>query len=105
MRQIPERWVIKGTLTTTSPMHIGTGATCEDDRLKYKRGEIAGTSELNLIVRDVDGKPCIPGSALKGVLRHYAKDCKDCGVTEANFQLLFGDLARSAGSRPAQPRP
>lgn len=102
MRQFPERWIIKGTLTTTSPMHIGTGATCEDDRLQYERGGIPGTSELNLIIRDVDGKPCIPGSALKGVLRHYAKDCKDCGVTEAIFQLLFGDLARSAGSGAAQ---
>lgn len=56
---------ITGTLTTLSPLHIGTG---EDRIIQDRNGEDRKVSE---IIRDHRGKPMIPGSSLRGVMRHW----------------------------------
>ncbi len=55
---------ITGTLTTRSPLHIGTGETRE-----IMDGD--ETCQVSTIVRDHRGKPLIPGSSLRGVMRHW----------------------------------
>ncbi len=58
---------ITGTLTTLSPLHIGTG----------EMREVRDTKDPNelrkvaTIIRDYRGKPFIPGSSLRGVMRHW----------------------------------
>lgn len=68
---------IDGTLTTISPLHIGTGETRDDlvswEKMKEKKE--AGTDteppQIAEIERDAQGLPLITGSALRGVVRHY----------------------------------
>ncbi len=65
------RWKITGTLTTTSPLHIGNG-----DITTFMHASLmdaAVPSEVQSVVKDISGKPCIPGTALKGVLRSWAE--------------------------------
>jgi CRISPR/Cas system CSM-associated protein Csm3 (group 7 of RAMP superfamily) len=59
------RYRISGTLTTVSPLHIGTG---ESRSLPRAEGE---TVEVSTIITDHNGKPLIPGSTLRGVLRNW----------------------------------
>lgn len=64
------RWRIRGRLTTLAPLHIGSGDTTEHDDLVDK--ETKKKNEIAAVARDHDGRPIIPGSALKGVLRSWA---------------------------------
>jgi len=59
------RYRITGTLTTVAPLHIGTG---ESRSLPRAEGE---TVEVSAIITDHLGKPLIPGSTLRGVLRNW----------------------------------
>lgn len=94
------RYRITGILTAESPLHIGTGSrrpeepfkvsektlqalkqeNIPDDFLKSffrekKSGQSEGENEQGVLVdeiaRDVDKKPYIPGSTLRGVVRNY----------------------------------
>ncbi|RMD64597.1 hypothetical protein D6833_04205 [Candidatus Parcubacteria bacterium] len=60
---------ITGKLTTCSPLHIGTG-TLEDYEVETKEGK-KETRKKATIVTDHLGKPLIPGSSLRGVMRHW----------------------------------
>lgn len=64
------RWMIEGTLTTRSPMHIGSGEVWTEDCLS-KRAEAGGTSavEVSAVSVDARGRAYIPGSAIRGALR------------------------------------
>jgi len=65
------RYRITGSLTTKSPLHIGSGIPRKPE--KWEK-ELIGSDELNQIsdvVRDFNNKPYLPGSSLKGVLRMY----------------------------------
>jgi len=57
------RYRITGTLTTASPLHIGTG----EERLLNADSNI----HVSTIITDCQGKPLIPGSTLRGVLRNW----------------------------------
>lgn len=64
------RWRIDGTLTTRSPVHIGTGDSAPHPELIVERdGNQPRSVEVATIDRDINGLPVIPGSALKGVVR------------------------------------
>lgn len=68
---------IEATLIAESPIHIGTGDARQDKELweSMKQKEEAKKDEeppkIDEIERDVHGLPLIPGSALRGVVRHY----------------------------------
>ncbi|MFO0869067.1 MAG: TIGR03986 family CRISPR-associated RAMP protein [Pirellulales bacterium] len=68
----PQRWRISGTFTTTSPLHIGSGEMVTFDHPSLKDGDDQ-PNDIQAVVRDYRGLPCIPGSALKGVLRSWAE--------------------------------
>jgi CRISPR/Cas system CSM-associated protein Csm3 (group 7 of RAMP superfamily) len=70
------RYRITGTLTTVSPLHIGTGDERQmefhSEEEKKKIIEKAGkVPSISTIITDHRGKPLIPGSTLRGVLRNW----------------------------------
>lgn len=74
------RYRFSGTLTTESPLHIGTGSSSNDPKF-FSQGEIKkfkdekkDPPEVSLIIKDVNNKPIIPGSSLRGVMRHWLQD-------------------------------
>jgi CRISPR/Cas system CSM-associated protein Csm3 (group 7 of RAMP superfamily) len=75
-------WQLEGTLTTASPMHIGNGNA---EPHQFPLEEDTKPSEVQLIARDVQGTPIIPGSALKGVLK------RRCGNSDT-ASALFGKM-------------
>jgi len=89
------RWRVCGRLTVKSPMHIGDGNALPDARVAHTQnreqqagGDVATEATVATIVRDVKGKPAIPGTALKGALRHHAKQV--LVGDDACFKKLFG---------------
>ncbi|MBP7964370.1 MAG: hypothetical protein KBG20_13475 [Caldilineaceae bacterium] len=64
------RYRISGTLTTLSPLHIGTGEERPGDDKKKTKGN-GDPSLVSTVIKDFQGKPVIPGSALRGVMRHW----------------------------------
>lgn len=64
------RYRFTGTLITRSPLHIGTGES-SDARDKRVRKNDEKASEVSLVIKDYRGKPMIPGSTLRGVMRHW----------------------------------
>lgn len=70
------RYRITGTLTTVAPLHIGTGdersmafrSDEEKDKVLKKTKKIP---MISTIITDCNGKPLIPGSTLRGVLRNW----------------------------------
>lgn len=59
------RYRINGTLTTLSPLHIGSG---EEKDINFKPDQ---STLVSTVIKDHNGKPIIPGSAIKGVMRHW----------------------------------
>ena len=70
------RYRITGTLTTLSPLHIGTGEerqmefSSEDERNKFME-KVGKIPNISTIITDHCCKPLIPGSSLRGVLRNW----------------------------------
>ena len=70
------RYRITGTLTTLSPLHIGTGEerqmefSSEDERNKFME-KVGKIPNISTIITDHRCKPLIPGSSLRGVLRNW----------------------------------
>lgn len=65
------RWRLLGTFTTTAPMHVGSGTVVEDPRLKNDKNE--ASCDVQAVAADFERRPCIPGTAVKGVLRAWAE--------------------------------
>ena len=64
------RWIITGTLDTRSPLHVGDGSTVHRPELKVKDAQgNERLAEVNGVAVDIDGRPSIPGTALKSLLR------------------------------------
>ena len=64
---MPNRWTIKGSITTLSPLHIGCGDTVQ--REGFTNPKTDDPVEVSAVTTDHTRRPYIPGSALKGVLR------------------------------------
>jgi CRISPR/Cas system CSM-associated protein Csm3 (group 7 of RAMP superfamily) len=63
------RWRITGRFTTTSPLHVGDGDVVTHDKIQDQDGNKADVAR---VTRDWKTRPCIPGTAVKGVLRSWA---------------------------------
>jgi len=69
------RWRITGTLTTLTPLHIGSGTSTDvHEKLKVEEEAVKVTA----IAIDGRGKPYIPGSTLKGNLRAWLQTRTTC---------------------------
>ncbi len=72
------RWRIRGSFTTTAPMHVGSGANTEHSSIIVQNKapcdvQNKAPCDVAAVVMDYQGHPCIPGTALKGVLRAWAE--------------------------------
>ncbi len=66
-----ERWLMEAVLTTCSPLHVGSG-----ERRRVAPQESSPTDEggeVALVVTDVAGRACIPGSTIKGAVRNLLR--------------------------------
>lgn len=80
------RYIINGKLVAKSPIHIGVG-----------NNDFIPTSVDAAVIKDINNKPFIPGSSLKGTIRSlleriiatgaitYKKNNKDVGFTACNI--------------------
>ena len=80
------RWLIRGSFTTTAPMHLGTGGTTKHPQII---DEDEKPCDVAAVVRDYRGVPCIPGTAIKGVLRAWAESFFP--GESRGIQRIFGD--------------
>ncbi|MEY3219658.1 MAG: hypothetical protein RIT27_1015 [Pseudomonadota bacterium] len=81
---------IKGTLETLSALHISSG---EEEEYKDKENESRHYAQLCL---NVDKKPFIPASTIRGVLRGFARNY-DISVAECLFGYSNDDKNRVSG--------
>lgn len=65
-----EQWQITGLLTTISNLHVGSGDVIFHNELEVDSEPV----EINSVFSDVDNRPFIPGSTLKGALRSRLGD-------------------------------
>ncbi len=82
-----DRWVFTGKILVTAPMAIHTG--------HEEVGGAPGTT-IQPIERDCQNNPFIPGSAIKGLLRHLAASHE--GAPLALIEKLLGGMAKDRGS-------
>ena len=77
---------LEGTLTATSPTHIGTGETRPVNRVKKNaENDAQESTDISMIARDCKNLPYLPGSAIRGVVRNYLLQI---------FRSLPGNIAR-----------
>jgi len=93
------RWLITGTLTTLSPLHIGTGEPLTN-RIPADKGQDT-PSLVSGVTVDFEGKPYIPGRTLKNNLRSWLEQTN---VDAKHVEQLFGssgilslDVRRATG--------
>lgn len=63
------RWLIRGRLVLDAPLALRTGDAEEREMPGADEDDVAPS--VALVHRAFDGRPMIPGSSLKGVLRHW----------------------------------
>ncbi|RMF03187.1 MAG: hypothetical protein D6773_07675 [Alphaproteobacteria bacterium] len=97
MSEAPEQEIfprikVKGWLTLASPLMVRTG---EQERTAPDK-DVEGAMKL-AIELDADGKPVIPASAFKGIVRHQLASAFDRNDELAKeIDLLFGSLPVAA---------
>ncbi len=82
------RWRITGVLKTDTPLHIGDGGEIDTPGLTYKDQDSSGNEVTKQVcvasvAKDIDGKPYIPGSTLKGNLRAWLERNARPNIVEA----------------------
>ncbi|HYH63677.1 MAG TPA: RAMP superfamily CRISPR-associated protein, partial [Urbifossiella sp.] len=65
--------MITGRFTTTAPLHVGCGLPTTHPDIIDDSGEKPEPSDVQAVVADYRHKPCVPGTAVKGVLRAWAE--------------------------------
>jgi len=84
------RFEITGELSVRSPLHIGSGRTVTREAVSGKKGE--PPPEIAALVRDVRGRPFLPGTTLKGLLRRIGESALD----QADCEGLFGVIRETS---------
>lgn len=72
------RYRFTGILKTLSPLHIGTGESNDEFYSANEREKILKKMdklpEVSTVIKGFNKKPLIPGSSLRGVMRHWLLD-------------------------------
>lgn len=93
------RVLISGILRTTSPLHVGTGDIVFRDGVVTKT-DPPKQAEIGAVATDTNGRPYLPGTAIKGTLRSWAERCFP---SDARIEKLFGsrnpELPSSVGGK------
>ncbi len=87
MSEWQNRWLINGTLTTTSPLHIGGDLPCPMDLYPKADKKKKQTVDVTTVVSDYRGRAYIPGSTIKGNLRAWMETD---GCNTALIKTIFG---------------
>lgn len=77
------RWMIVGTLTAHTPLHIGSGEVVDREKLKNQKAR--EPIKISGVATNKDGEPYLPASTLKGTLRAWANESGLNVYTEALF--------------------
>jgi CRISPR/Cas system CSM-associated protein Csm3 (group 7 of RAMP superfamily) len=85
------RWRLEAVLTTRTPLRIGSGDTRGDTAI-HPEGK---TVEVATVVLDQARKPCIPGSAVRGLLRTW---CESHLADMPLIERLFGSDSSTGNS-------
>ncbi|MBE0069096.1 type III CRISPR-associated RAMP protein Csx7 [Thermoanaerobacterium thermosaccharolyticum] len=72
------RYIVKGTIVALKPIHIGKGQESMDP-----------TEVDSPVIKDENGRPLIPGSSLKGVLRSFVERVLSSGAFEGYRSCLI----------------
>ncbi|MBI1980217.1 MAG: hypothetical protein HYS63_01340 [Methylocystis sp.] len=86
------RYEILGELAVLSPLHVGDG---EGSKIAGVGGRAGANSELPEVARvvvDCDGRPYLPATTLKGLLRRIGET-----TAQADALDLFGDVKSKEG--------
>lgn len=83
------RYEIMGVLELLSPLHVGTGEVKEIAGVKGREG-VNEQPEVALIVRDYKGRPYLPSTTIKGLLRRLCESIEPDHVSD-----LFGKIKNS----------
>lgn len=88
-----DRWIIRGTLTTLGPLHVGDGGQLEMTQRRRpadqtKKGDDA-EHDASTVCTDYLRRACIPASAIKGALRARVKEAHQ-GALPAEWVTLLG---------------
>ncbi|SDH79629.1 RAMP superfamily CRISPR-associated protein [Roseospirillum parvum] len=98
------RWRIEGTLTTDTPLHLGTGGVESWKELKGReKGEEAKPPKVKAVVVDATGRPCLTPSGLKGAMQAWARaHLPDClwGAEDEKAPLKARDTLFGAAADP-----
>ncbi|MCM5552398.1 RAMP superfamily CRISPR-associated protein [Pleomorphomonas sp. NRK KF1] len=77
----------KGRLEVVSPLHVGSGDFEERKGVNGKSGQDGNDRpQVATIARDGDGKPFIPGTTLKGLLRRLLASEKDADLVAGSIK-------------------
>ena len=93
--QFRPRYLVKGTLTLLSPLHVGDGLTSTERGVSRDDGTKV---EVNTVCVGSDGGAMIPGSTIKGILRAWLKEHRVDGPgVDAVFGAVRGNDPISGG--------
>ena len=92
------RYTFEGGLEVLSPLHCGSGEYREVALLNT--GTAQQQPRVAAIARDIDGKPYVPATTIKGALRRIGEDLALAGqVAEETVVGLFGHIKDESGGR------
>jgi CRISPR-associated protein (TIGR03986 family) len=80
-----QRWRIQGTFILQAPLHVGSGGITSREAIVDQNNK---SCDVAAVATDHMGKPCLPGTALKGVLRAWAERF---GVDTGCIVRIFGE--------------
>ena len=91
------RWRIQGRLETRSLLHVGSGETVTRDGLMEEKTKKKVL--VSAVAVDAEGRPYLPGSTLKGVLRSWAARHGEPALVEKLFgwEATPGDAEERGG--------
>lgn len=95
------RWLISGTLTVLTELHIGDGnAGLINHRSRPADKDTADEHDASTVAVDCDGRACLPGSSIKGPLRELVKTaCGWDGRAKGPWLNLLGHEDAEVGGK------
>lgn len=106
-----QRWRIEGTLTTRTPLHVGSGEVVE--RAGVEHPDTGEKVEINAVAADSRGLPYLPATAVRGVVRRWLERAPApeavlrelFGSTDLGGRAVFEDGFVKTGPEPEHPPP
>lgn len=88
------RWIVTAKLKTSTPLHLGTGAVTHRSGMGWLErrdpNDRVVPVDINAVAVDCEEAACVPGTAIKGVLRGWAKSYLQ--EHETDVDALFGKM-------------